>query len=59
MARRIPIEKTARPRVIVFVRGGVAEVCADNTAEVIVIDYDNEPNAKIPSRFSDLMAKYD
>lgn len=43
------------PRVLVLVRGGVAEICADKNVDVFVIDYDNKPEAEIPHKYSDLI----
>ena len=43
------------PRVLVIVRGGVAEIIADETANVFVVDYDNEPEAVIPNKYNDLL----
>ena len=41
-------------RVLVLVRGGVAEVFADNAVQVFLLDYDNEPDRSIPDGFIDL-----
>lgn len=43
-------------RVLVLVRGGVAEVFADDLAQVFLVDYDNEPDKSIPDRFVDLLS---
>lgn len=41
-------------RVLVLVRGGVAEVFADDSVQVFLLDYDNEPDKSIPDKFIDL-----
>lgn len=41
-------------RVLITVRGGVADYVTDGNVEVALIDYDNEPGAEIPEEFSDL-----
>ena len=44
------------PRVLVTVKGGVATVYAiPGTADVLVVDYDNEPDAEVPHRFQEIM----
>jgi len=43
-------------RVLVLVRGGVAEVFADDSSQIFMLDYDNEPDGSIPDRFIDLLA---
>lgn len=42
-------------RVLVLVRGGVAEVFADESVQVFLLDYDNEPDRSIPNKFIDLL----
>ena len=42
------------PRVLVEVRGGVAYVTADPGVHFTVVDYDNEPGAKVPAQFQGL-----
>ncbi len=44
-------------RVLITVRGGVADYLTDGNVKVALIDYDNEPNAEIPEEFSDLGSK--
>ena len=41
-------------RVLITVRGGVTDFVTDGNVEVALVDYDNEPDAKIPEGFSDL-----
>ena len=41
-------------RVLITVEGGIADYVTDGNVEVALIDYDNEPDAKIPEEFSDL-----
>ncbi len=41
-------------RVLITVKGGVADYMTDGKVEVALIDYDNEPGAEIPGEFSDL-----
>ncbi|MCR4280970.1 MAG: hypothetical protein NUV88_01410 [Candidatus Kaiserbacteria bacterium] len=43
-------------RVLVLVRGGVAEIFSDDSSQVFMLDYDNEPNGSIPDRFIDLLS---
>ena len=52
--RQVDVCEQKAPRVLVVVRGGVAYVCADDRADVFVIDYDNEPEAVVPEKYSDL-----
>lgn len=42
-------------RVLILVRGGVAEVFSDDSSQVFLLDYDNEPEGSIPDRFIDLL----
>ena len=49
-----------KARVLVLVRGGVADVYADEGVEVCLIDYDNEgespePDTTIPADFASLL----
>lgn len=55
MSHAVSVVKTIRPRVLVIVRGGVAEVCADESVDVVVVDYDNEPVGQIPVTHVDLI----
>ena len=41
-------------RVLITVRGGVADYVTDGNVKVALIDYDNDPDAEIPGEFSDL-----
>lgn len=43
------------PRVLILVRGGVAEFVADPGVDVFVVDYDNDPDAILPSNCNDLI----
>lgn len=45
---------TTRPRVLVEVHGGCADVHADPGVRVCLIDYDNDPDAVIPVAFHGL-----
>lgn len=45
------------PRVLVQVSGGVADVNDVGPVRVCVIDYDNDPDAKIPKEFRGLGPK--
>ena len=42
-------------RVLILIRGGVAEVFADDSSQVFLLDYDNEPDGSVPDRFIDLL----
>jgi hypothetical protein len=42
-------------RVLVLVRGGVAEVFADASVQVFLLDYDNEPDKSIPDGYVHLL----
>lgn len=42
-------------RVLILVRGGVAEAFADESVQVFLLDYDNEPDRSIPDKFIDLL----
>lgn len=44
-------------RVLVIVRGGVAEVYADPETDVCLVDYDNEPDAEIPKEYRHLLSE--
>jgi hypothetical protein len=44
-------------RVLVQVRGGVADVTADDGVLIEVVDYDNEPDAEIADDFAYLVYK--
>jgi hypothetical protein len=41
-------------RVLVTVRGGVVDLTADRGVQVVVLDYDENPEALAPNDFSDL-----
>ena len=43
------------PRVVIIVRGGVAEYCNDEGVDVLLMDYDNQPDAVVPAQFQDLL----
>ncbi len=43
-----------KPRVLVEVSGGVAWTTQTPDVEVLVIDYDNEPDAVVPEEFKGL-----
>lgn len=43
-------------RVLVIVRGGVAEVYAEPGTDVCLVDYDNEPDAQIPKEYRRLLS---
>lgn len=43
-------------RALVIVRGGVAEVLADDSVDIFLLDYDNDPEGRIPVRFLDLVS---
>jgi len=47
------LAKSCGPRVLITVSGGVVDDASDG-ADVCLIDYDNEPDAKVPRRFADL-----
>lgn len=47
------------PRVLIRVRGGVAEFVSDGMVRVELVDFDNEPNAPIPTGFEDMVFKPD
>ena len=38
-------------RVLVEVSGGMAQVSADPGIRVLIVDYDNEPEAEVPAEF--------
>ena len=44
-------------RVLVWVRGGVADGVWEPGVEVLLVDYDNEPDAEIPDEFQRLLGK--
>ena len=48
-------EQEPARRVLITVRGGVAEYAADRDVNVCLVDWDNEPNKEVPSDFADLM----
>jgi hypothetical protein len=50
------VKASSRPRVLVEISGGVATVSCDSGARVAVVDYDNEPKAKVPKDFQNLEA---
>jgi hypothetical protein len=41
-------------RVLITVEGGCADYCSAGHVEVLLIDYDNEPDAEIPEEFQGL-----
>lgn len=41
-------------RVLITVKGGVADYVTDGDVSVALVDYDNEPDAEIPEGFEDL-----
>ncbi len=50
------IAYTERPRVLITVRGGVAEPVTDEPdLDLCLVDLDNEPDAAIPERFAGLL----
>lgn len=49
-----PMTNIPRPRVLVEVSGGCAEIFADPGVRVCLIDYDNAPDAEIPEGFRGL-----
>lgn len=52
------ITYSERPRVLITVRGGVADPATDEPdLDLCLIDYDNEPDATVPERFHRLLAE--
>lgn len=45
-----------RPRVVIIVRGGVAEYLKDEGVDVILVDYDNQPDFELPTKYQDLLS---
>ncbi|MBA2410488.1 MAG: hypothetical protein H0V62_12260 [Gammaproteobacteria bacterium] len=45
-----------RSKVLVIVRGDVAEVYAEPGTDVCLVDYDNEPEAEIPKEYRHLLS---
>jgi hypothetical protein len=46
-------------RVLITVKGGVADYVTDGNVNVALIDYDNEPDGEIPEGFNDLGTEVD
>jgi hypothetical protein len=44
------------PRVVIIVRGGVAEYLKDEGVDVCLVDYDNEPDGELPAKYQDLLS---
>ena len=54
------ITYSERPRVLITVRGGVADPATDESdLDLCLVDYDNEPDATVPERFNRLLAEID
>ena len=45
-----------RPRVVIIVRGGVAEYFKDEGVDVCLVDYDNQPDFQLPEKYQDLLS---
>lgn len=57
MSNDAPAFRPILSRALVIVRGGVAEVYADPTVNVHLVDYDNEPDEEIPADYIDLISE--
>lgn len=44
-----------KPKVLVIVRGGVPEIVADKEVDVLLLDYDNDPEGVIPEEYLRLL----
>lgn len=55
MNNKSSVSEQGVPRVLVIVRGGVAEVFADPNVAVYMLDYDNEPEGSVPFDCVDLV----
>lgn len=54
------ITYSERPRVLITVRGGVADPATDELdLDLCLVDYDNDPDATVPERFGHLLSEID